>query len=60
MAVTAQEFVDGEKLRDGTDVTGTEYETTVTAANVPEEISASKSAYFSEQALDPYEVANAQ
>ncbi len=54
------EFIDGEILKDGTDTTGTEYEALVIAAQLWTETPQGAQAYFSETALDPYEVANAQ
>lgn len=57
--MTTQEFKDGAVLRDGTDTTGTEYEAIVTDANLGTIPSETASAYFSETALDPYEIANA-
>ena len=53
----AQTFIDGETLADGTDVAGSEYNTIVTAAIAGTVPAQTASAYFSELALDPYEVA---
>ena len=58
--MNTQDFIDGNKLRDGTDVTGSKYETVVIDANVGTVPDETESAYFEEQALDPYEVNNAQ
>lgn len=48
------DFLNGSELRDGRDVTGSVYEGLVRDGEAPE----TASAYFDEQALDPYEVAN--
>ena len=60
--MTKADFIAGENLRDNTDVSGSEDNTVVTAAvaGTEGEPKASKSGYFDEQALDPYEVANAK
>lgn len=58
--VTKIEFVDGEKLRDGTATIGTAYDLAVAVAQGGDELPDSQSSYFSEQALDPYEVNNAE
>ncbi len=52
-------FEDGSTDRVGTDTSGTTYEATVVAANAGTVAEAAQSAYFDEQALDPYERANA-
>ena len=56
MAVDTAEFLAGDVLRDGTDTVGTKYDAEVDA----KETSETSAATFDEQALDPYEVANAQ
>ena len=58
----AAEFIAGSKLRDGTDVSGTAYETAVKAEAVDADVTteAYQSAYFSEECMDPYEVANSR
>ena len=53
---TSQNFNSGTALRDGTDVDGTVYHSTVTDANLGNPVADSKSSYFDELALDPYEV----
>ena len=58
--MATQDFKDGAILRDGTDVAGSKYETIVTEANSGDIPSNTASAYFDEQALDPYEIANAK
>ena len=59
---TGSGFETGSTLRDGTDSTGTAYETSVKAEAVDADVTteAYQSAYFDEQAMDPYEVANAK
>ena len=60
--MSTQDFKDGKILRDGTDVQGTKYEDTVVDANSDPVVQAeeTQAAYFEEQALDPYEIQNAQ
>ena len=55
--MVVQEFIDGEITREGLDVLGSKYNEVVTYAIAENETSAVHSAYFSETALDPYEVA---
>ena len=57
---TSENFNSGTALRDGTDVDGSVYHSTVQNALSGSETSATKSAYFSELALDPYETANSK
>lgn len=51
-----QDFIDGKVDRFGNDTVGTKYEALVQGGLSPEEAAA----YFDENALDPYELANAK
>ncbi len=56
------DFIKGNKLRDTTDVTGTEYDTEVDKEAVDDTVTttAKSAALFDENAMDPYEVNHAQ
>ncbi len=59
--VTAAEFKDGSKLRDGS-AASAEFKALVTAENADAKVTttALSAAFFDENSLDPYEVANAK
>ena len=52
------DFKDGKKLRNGKDVAGTKYNTSITAEHAAPEtaIKANESAHFTGTGMDPYEV----
>ena len=58
--MVAQDFIDGKILRNGESSLDTEYKVAVDTAQSGIDVPASQSAYFDEQALDPYEVSNAK
>ncbi len=57
---TKTEFIAGDKDKFGNDTSSTEYKTLVQDAQSGTPPKETNSALFDEQALDPYEVQNAQ
>ena len=62
-AYPSNDFVDGKEIytiNGKVDVTGSKYEQTITDAKGGVKPEAAQSAYFSDSALDPYEVAHSK